>query len=1233
MVKIGRNDKCPCGSGKKYKKCCINNDLISNIPLPVLEQNRFNKYIKKTGSINLIKIFSCLQLIPENHSKLIRLETIQHLIITNLNSNNNDINYEELKKIIDLDFSHDFREDPSEASFTENLAFLNGNNLVLPGLAHESTNVNQFLLDSIFLNDNNLSIEFKSIVKEATLFLLHIHNQIISEIGYGRYEFKDDYRNKITFPNLEFISKYSHLFEFSQTKIDSICKTLNINKNVINLFVASIDQIKACKKEYTLLIEKPFIKFKDKFYLVMPSAEMHCLNQFIINTAIVKNEINELKKNYHDLVFNKLTLLLSIHWKKINYELKPYEAIWQFDTNKFAYISYVSSDSDNEFENRTNEVISKVKEKYNHLDLDFFALHFFAPFSISSIDTISFETISESKYQLPIGVFNLSRLMSQWDYDKLTLWKYVKALERAEDKSVRISPFFSILTYFKWYKRNKESFFLTDDTSPDWISFDYSMQGEVVVNTNKKEDKHYKLYIKNEKEVGYVLVNKTSTYAPIYTSEEIFSGLLKVVLDKYKCPIWVTCKKRYDFLGKNFIDSIIYWLNELEILFQEILKNFTRYPLHIELDFEKNFVETTIEEIERLKKQPINIEYKIEPEIRKIRLTIPKTIFKVLHRKDNYGEKIIIESILKGINNLSIIYGQKCYDDSTIEELMLNHMPLSKAKIILTANSFDNIKMNGLYIPKIRFISDADISIVLEENVNWLARKKRIPKKIKSIEEKEKLCLDLINSLINQLRIRIKSFDSIELLKTLMLRHEALLHGQGQRDLTITTNIVCYSKYENVIQEYKDYNSKLVKASHSIRCLIEFINAEPYFGNKIVNDDDCDFLLAIMSEIINYGALKDSLKFKIDNPDMGLLDSGRIGLSHDFYDTVLTNFRDSVTNDEIYDYNESFDNKFKVPSVVNETNKESEINQYYDKVDLAFDNDWGINLPQILAINRFLSDYCFVNKNSLHICSENQFEELIKKHLKLDSGVIEKYIKHFALKTRGKMNVPLYKNDYPDIFPWRYNRKHSYIRRPVLKVKRNDGGYDFLWSARHIDIASDNILSLFHNGALKVDKKYKRINKLLAERNNIKGKEFRQKVYDYLITIPHLKVIPHEVRIKENGLFKADRNYGDVDIMAFDLRKKILYSIECKNTKQAKIMYDFQNDIKNYLNKQLPKHLQREKWLIENLNEVLIKFKIDISKFDVKSIVISSYQLPIKFMEKVEIPIYSFNEVKMDTIF
>jgi SEC-C motif len=26
MAKIGRNDRCPCGSGKKYKQCCLAKD-------------------------------------------------------------------------------------------------------------------------------------------------------------------------------------------------------------------------------------------------------------------------------------------------------------------------------------------------------------------------------------------------------------------------------------------------------------------------------------------------------------------------------------------------------------------------------------------------------------------------------------------------------------------------------------------------------------------------------------------------------------------------------------------------------------------------------------------------------------------------------------------------------------------------------------------------------------------------------------------------------------------------------------------------------------------------------------------------------------------------------------------------------------------------------------------------------------------------------------------------------
>jgi hypothetical protein len=33
--KIGRNDPCPCGSGKKYKKCCLDSRVYENYEVEV----------------------------------------------------------------------------------------------------------------------------------------------------------------------------------------------------------------------------------------------------------------------------------------------------------------------------------------------------------------------------------------------------------------------------------------------------------------------------------------------------------------------------------------------------------------------------------------------------------------------------------------------------------------------------------------------------------------------------------------------------------------------------------------------------------------------------------------------------------------------------------------------------------------------------------------------------------------------------------------------------------------------------------------------------------------------------------------------------------------------------------------------------------------------------------------------------------------------------------------------
>ena len=1247
MSKIGRNKPCPCGSGNKYKKCCINK-TIEDTPIPfpltpptIKESLSFKKYITKNNSIELLKTFSLLQLLPKNQSKEFRLEDIQTTICKNINSNDSKINYKELRELIHKEYKYNYREDPCEAPFTENIMFFNGNNIVFPGMTNDSTVLNQNLLHSIFSHNNDLPNTVKSKIKEGTFFILHLFNEIAKKLGHTRNMFEDnDWRGKIFFPNSNLLKEHSNLFEFNNEDIEKIYSTLKIKSDIIQEFTSSFSEIRNSNSKENILTLKPFIKHNNKYYLVMPSCQMACLNNFINNSINKNNQKKALSISYINIIQNEIGKYLSTIWKQLNTLQTPLlneESIWQLDVNKYAYTRIISIES-NKAEKRTSEIISKVKSELNRNNIEFLALHITAPLS-TKYYSLAVDKIENAKYQLITSYFNIERLISFWKQDNLSLWKYLKARKRAEDKGIILHPAFSILTYFKWYKRNFESFFPTDDVCPNYIAFDFAIQGEVIINSIKKNDKHFILYFDDKNTLSYLPVIKTETHTPIYTSEEVFNGLLRMCLEKYICPIWISLKNPNDPYGKNFIDSILFWLNEFYEYLNPLILSLNSLPVEIILEFEGNIEDIPLDEIETNKQKKLLIQYRIEPYARKIFIKIPVGIFNALNRNDNHGERILMGCVIKGFSNLLQTGNFKEITEYEIDNILDIYMPLSRAKMILTITTND-IQAERRFIPKVRYIQDSDTAIVLENNIKWLNNNKKIPKKITETEQKIKLCFDLINSLITQLRNRLKEYNSKNLLVFLMLRHEALIHDGAGWSIQVPTRLKCFSKYTDVVQEFREHETKRIKTSLAVRNLIEFVVAEPYFGNKKENNDDVDFLLAIMTEIINYGTIKDSIQFEINNPDIGLLPSGRIGIDKDFYENILVKYRNDTTDDEITNYKESFDKKFRNKQNKNTSTKNNETNIYYNKVDHLFFKDWGISLSKINTTLFFLSEYCLENEKSYYYCSENDFKKILTDNLKLNPQEIQAFEEQMTLKTRGKINKPENPSDIPEILPWRYNRKFSYIRRPILKIKNSDNSYTFFWSMRHLDSASENLQAIFHNGLMKVEPKHKNINSLLSERNNIKGKEFREDVHNWLIKNPSLEVIPHEVKISNRNyknndrkVLKSDKNYGDVDILAFNHSTRTIFSIECKNTKQAKIMYDFQNNIKNYIKKQLPKHVNREKWLNNNIEQLKNVFNLPSDEYKIKSVVISSFQLPVKYIHQIPIPIYSFNEIKEKQIF
>jgi len=54
-AKIGRNDACPCGSGKKYKNCCMGRSTPPPEVLKEVYQKRYNIRLKAAADIEKIR--------------------------------------------------------------------------------------------------------------------------------------------------------------------------------------------------------------------------------------------------------------------------------------------------------------------------------------------------------------------------------------------------------------------------------------------------------------------------------------------------------------------------------------------------------------------------------------------------------------------------------------------------------------------------------------------------------------------------------------------------------------------------------------------------------------------------------------------------------------------------------------------------------------------------------------------------------------------------------------------------------------------------------------------------------------------------------------------------------------------------------------------------------------------------------------------------------------------------
>jgi len=189
--KIGRNDPCPCGSGKKYKNCCLGKSLPSSPHPSSSGIDKLKAEFVNYNQSELIAMLGGLQVYPENHSHTIRLEAACRVASSIKSIGKRKVNQNHLQNILNKYFPTNghigMMEDPPENLFTENIVFHGGNYIVYPGVTDGGSFVLRNLFLAIFHHGEGFPKKFIEIVKTASLSLLTLNNEVAKRMGHSRY--------------------------------------------------------------------------------------------------------------------------------------------------------------------------------------------------------------------------------------------------------------------------------------------------------------------------------------------------------------------------------------------------------------------------------------------------------------------------------------------------------------------------------------------------------------------------------------------------------------------------------------------------------------------------------------------------------------------------------------------------------------------------------------------------------------------------------------------------------------------------------------------------------------------------------------------------------------------------------------------------------------------------------------------------------------------------------------
>lgn len=509
-------------------------------------------------------------------------------------------------------------------------------------------------------------------------------------------------------------------------------------------------------------------------------------------------------------------------------------------------------------------------------------------------------------------------------------------------------------------------------------------------------------------------------------------------------------------------------------------------------------------------------------------------------------------------------------------------------------------------------------------------------------------CCDFLNRLVTALETELlealASFNRRSMLTGLLRNHEGAARETAQWRRTASAVLALHEDKATTTTEILEREAKLNAVALTSRILMEFaMCACPVDGGRAPGDLDLSRLMSLAALIFHSGGDSDAIRWDVMEPFIRITPLGDVHANRAFSETVIEAFAKQTAGIRLQEAIEAYpdyvrDATSPAPEP-DDDDLEAQPNAASEQEETEFEaaivEAFGADLGHLNALLGHLETLGYEADSAVLSLPMSRLTAVDDP--KVDPRNIEALVAGMTFEPRANWRDIPDGYEPRDIQPWRFRRRLTVLRKPFLRI--GDGpDPELIVAPAMVREAIRYMLNNYRRGDFHDSQLGPGMRRWKARIADRRGARFTAVVAEALSE----QGWTVETEVKMTKLLKRslDRNYGDIDVLAWDHRTGRVLIVECKDVQYRKTfgevgeqLADFRGETRaNGKGDYLRLHLDRVEVARQAIDEVADSLKLPNPR--IESHLVFRNPVPMAFAldhMRALVTLWTLDEVKILT--